>query len=118
MPLGLKSALTIACLLSLGLWAQDKKALNEDQNARSLEGIVTDAASNPVNSAIVQLKDLKTQAIRSYITHEDGKYHFAGLSTSTDYEVRASTSGGKSSSTKRLTTFDTKKTAVIDLKLK
>ena len=111
-------AFTIACLLSLALAGQEKKALNEDQNARSLEGIVTNAASNPVNGAIVQLKDLKTQAIRSYITHEDGKYHFAGLSTTSDYEVKASTSGGESSPTKRLSTFDTKKTAVIDLKLK
>jgi hypothetical protein len=112
----------LAILVLLGLLfpasSQDDKKLNEDPNSRTLEGVVTDAGGNPANGAIVQLKDLKTLAIRSFVTHEDGKYHFAGLSTNGDYEVRATTSGGQSSGTKRLSVYDTKKTATINLKLK
>jgi len=100
------------------LRAQDNKHLNEDVNTRSLEGVVTDAGDQPVNGAIVLLKDMKTLSIRSYITHEDGAYHFAGLSTNVEYQVSARTEHGESSGAKTLSVFDTKKTAVINLKLK
>lgn len=117
----LKSFLTLAFLLiafSAMLAAQDNKKLNEDQNTRSVQGTVTDQGSKPVANANVQLKDMKTLQIRSYITHDDGTYHFAGLSTNVDYELKAATESGKSSSTKTLSTFDSRKNATIDLKLK
>ena len=108
---------TMACLLSPGLFAQGNKKLNEDPNTRSVTGVVTDAGGAPAASANVQLKDLKTLQIRSYVTHEDGTYHFSGLSTNVDYELKAE-HDGHSSSTKTLSSFDSKKTAVVDLKLK
>ena len=41
--------------------------------------MVTDAANQPVAGAVVQLKNTKTLQIRSFITQDDGNYHFAGL---------------------------------------
>ena len=113
----LLAGLLAVCLLSFGLMAQGKKKLNEDANTRSVEGIVTDGGDQPVTGAVVQLKDTKTLQIRSYITHEDGKYHFAGLSTNVDYELKADHNGTASSS-KTLSIYDGRKAATINLKLK
>jgi carboxypeptidase family protein len=112
------TAAMLLFLLSLGLAAQGNKKLNEDPNTRSVQGVVADAGGKAVSNANVQLKDMKTLQIRSFITHEDGAYHFAGLSTNVDYELKAATGTGQSSGTKTLSTFDSRKTATIDLKLK
>lgn len=111
------SALTIFCALCLVAAAQDRK-LSQDANSRTLQGVVSDVAGKPVSGAVVQLKDTKTLAIRSFVTHEDGQYHFAGLSTNQDYQVKAEAPGGKSSPTKTLSLYDGRKAATIDLKLK
>jgi type 1 fimbria pilin len=110
------SAILVLLALGSGLFAQDKK-LNEDPNTRTVEGVVTDAANKPVSGAVVQLKDLKTLQIRSFYTTQDSAYHFSGLSTNADYELRAEHNGA-SSGTKTLSNFDDRKTATINLKLK
>jgi hypothetical protein len=88
----------------------------EDANQRSVEGMVLGAGNAPVEGAIVQLKDMRTLAIRSFRTQADGKYRFAALQTDTDYELKA-VAGETSSSTKRLSSFDNRKTATINLEL-
>ena len=92
---------------------QDKK---EDANQRSVEGVVTDGARNLVPRAIVQLKDMRTLQIRSFVTQPEGTYHFAGLRTDTDYELKA-TLGDQTSETKRVSSFDSRKTAIVNLEL-
>ncbi len=111
------AALLVVCLFSFSLMAQGKKKLNEEANTRSVQGIVTSSGDQPVTGAVVQLKDTKTLQIRSYITHEDGKYHFAGLSTNVDYELKAEHAGANSGS-KTLSIYDGRKEATINLKLK
>ena len=105
----------VAVLLPARLLAQDKR--NEDPNTRMVQGIVTDAGNQPVKGAVVKLKDMKTLQIRSFYTLEDGSYHFAGLSTNADYELRAEYNGSESA-TKTLSNFDSRKTPRINLKLK
>jgi hypothetical protein len=107
--------LGIALLCSALLTAQRKKK-GEDENTRDLQGQVTDSEEKPVPGAVVQLKDLHTLQIRSYLTKEDGTYHFAGLKTDTDYQVKANL-GAAESGTKTLSVFDSRKTATINLKL-
>ncbi len=102
--------------LAAGVHAQDRK-LNEDPNTRSVEGIVSDAGNKPIQGAVVQLKDSKTLQIRSFYTTQDGGYHFAGLSTNVDYELKAD-HNGTSSGSKTLSNFDSHKTATVNLKLK
>ncbi|MGH9631560.1 MAG: carboxypeptidase-like regulatory domain-containing protein [Bryobacteraceae bacterium] len=89
---------------------------DEDSNTRSVQGTVTDATDNIVNGAVVKLKDSKTLHIRSFITKQDGKFHFHGLNPDIDYELKAEYQGA-SSDTKTLSTFDSRKRAVINLKL-
>ena len=103
------------CTLALGCLAQSK---NEDTNTRSVQGSVTDGSGKSAQGAVVQLKDMKTLQIRSFITQADGAYHFAGLSTNVDYELKAANQNGSESGSKTLSVFDSKKTATINLKLK
>ncbi len=86
----------------------------EDPNVRSLQGVVRDGAGAPVEGAVVQLKNLKTLQVRSFITQRDGSYHFHGLNTNVDYEVKADHDGA-SSDVRRLSSFDTRTRAVINL---
>ena len=110
----------VGVLLFSGLIAnsQDKpRPLNVDPNARSVQGVVTYAAHEPVKGAIVKCEDTKTLVIRSYITGADGKYHFMNLSTNTDYELHAEKSG-RESHTERLSQFNEHKVAIINLRLR
>ncbi len=101
--------------LSAGLCA-DKKDKGDELNTRSVQGVVTDSRGNTVAGAIVQLKNTKTLQVRSFVTKEDGSYYFHGLSTNVDYDLKAE-SGDASSSPKTLSSFDSRKKAVINLKL-
>ncbi|HEX4770069.1 MAG TPA: carboxypeptidase-like regulatory domain-containing protein [Bryobacteraceae bacterium] len=85
-------------------------------NTRVIEGTVSSANGSPVANASVLLKDTKTLQVRSYITDKDGKYHFYGLSTDVNYQVRAQ-ADTMTSSTKEITVFDSHKVRKIDLKL-
>lgn len=103
----------VICLFGTSLHAQQK---SEDTTTRTVEGIVTNTAKRPVANAVVQLKNTKTLQIRSFITQADGGYHFAGLATDVEYQLKAG-HDGVSSSWKTLSVFNSKKTAVINLKL-
>lgn len=110
-------AVRVVCVailaLGAGVYAQDN---NQDSTSRNIEGLVTDAAGQPAAKAVVQLKNTKTLQIRSFITQADGNYHFAGLGVDVEYQVKAEREGANTS-WKTLSVFNTKKTAVINLKL-
>ena len=101
-------------LMVAASWADDKK--KEDATTRSVQGVVTAADDSPVIGAVVQLKDSKTQQIRSFITQDQGTYYFHGLSKDVDYRLHAQHQGATSPA-KTLSSFDTRKKAVINLKL-
>jgi hypothetical protein len=104
---------TVLLLVCLPVaWAQKKG----EPATRSVQGVVTGADDAPVAGAVVQLENTKTLQIRSYITKEDGAYFFYELSPEVDYKLRADYKGA-SSPTRTLTSFDSRKKAVIDLKL-
>jgi hypothetical protein len=113
-----KSALVALALLLLGagtVFGQSKK--NDTQNVRSVQGVVSDAKDNPAVGAVVQLKNTKNLQVRSFITKDKGEYFFNSLSTDVDYELRAEFNGA-SSGPKTLSSFDSRKQSVINLKLK
>ncbi len=106
-------AALFAMLCAASALAQKK---GEDTTVRTVQGTVTDASDNAVDGAVVQLKNTKTLQIRSFITKDHGAYYFHGLSPDIDYELKAEYSGA-SSPTKTLSSFDSRKQAVINLKL-
>jgi hypothetical protein len=88
----------------------------DDESTRAVGGVVRNAADEAVDGAVVQLKDTKSLKVRSYITKADGQYRFYGLSTNADYELRADFKG-LSSGPKTLSVYDSRRQAVINLKL-
>ncbi len=105
-------ALTVSAVAPQALLAQKKG----EQSVRSVSGTVSDSSGNAVNGAVVQLKNTKTLQIRSFITKDQGQYYFQGLSSDVDFELHAE-SKEAASGTKTLSSFNTDKQAVINLKL-
>jgi len=83
---------------------------------RVVSGHVLDDKEQPVNNAVVYLKDTRTLAVKSYLSGADGAYRFGQLSGTTDYEIWAEL-GGKKSKTRGISSYDTKTQFTIDLKL-
>jgi hypothetical protein len=96
-------------------FAQKKKGDDTGAN-RTLKGVVTSPEETPVAGAVVQLKNTKNLQIRSFITKDDGAYYFQGLSTDVDFEVHAEFQG-MTSPVKTLSSFDSRKEAILNLKL-
>jgi hypothetical protein len=104
-----------AVLLSLGLGAL--LLAQPDTGTRSVEGRVLDSFGHIVVGAVVQIKDMKSLQVRSFITQDAGAYHFVGLSPNADYELTASKEG-ITSRVKDLRSSSSRKKTVIDLTLK
>lgn len=111
------SFLLLALLVAVfTLTAQTAKKNDEDAGMRSVQGQVVDPSDSPVVGAVVQLKDMRTLQIRSFVTQDEGRYHFSGLKSDIDYQVSAQYNG-MMSGTKTVSVFDTRKVGVYNLKL-
>jgi len=102
-------ALLVLTLLALPAWGQQSEL-------RTVHGAVLDKAENPVTSAVVYLKNVRTLAVRTYISDKSGEYRFSGLDPNVDYELHAE-SDNMTSNTRTLSSFDSRKDIVISLKL-
>jgi hypothetical protein len=60
-----------------------------DLQLRVVRGTVLDKDENPVPSGIVYLKNVKSQAVKTYIADDKGQYRFSGLDPNVDYEIHA-----------------------------
>lgn len=109
--------LLMSCLVAaLCVPALAQRGKNTENQPRTLQGQVMAQNDSPVNGAVVYLKNTRSLAVRSYITGQDGNYHFSGLAQNVDYEVYAERDGQKSD-TKTLSGFDTRPVSVINLKV-
>src|SRR4029077_5561918 len=94
-------------------FAQDAK---HESQLRTVRGVVLDKAETPVATAVVFLKNTRTNAVRSYIADESGNFRFSGLDPNTDYEIHAEKDGAKSAM-HTISSFDSKKEIVLNLKI-
>jgi len=109
--------IAMIALLSVCLFAQEtRKEKRQAATERIVQGTVSDADGNFVNGAAVQLKDMRTLQVRSFITQDNGAYHFTGLKVDNDYQLKADYKGA-TSGWKTLSIFDTRKEPVVNLKL-
>jgi hypothetical protein len=109
--------MTVGTMLLLLAFAPAGFAQKKGEGAaRSVQGAVTNADESVAAGAVVYLKNVKTLQVRSFITKEDGLYHFYELSPDVDYELKAEFQGA-ASGPKTLSSFDSKKVATINLKL-
>ena len=115
----LRSALIIAVLLvaaSYAVAAQDKDQKRREATLRTVRGETVDKDENPVESAVVHLKNLKSTAVVTHISDKDGKFRFSGLDPNVDYEVHAE-KDEKISNKRSISSFDSRKEFVVHLKL-
>jgi hypothetical protein len=111
-PILALAALALLCMPAA--FAQKKG--DDSGNTRSVQGMVSTSEDSAVDGAVVQLKNTKTLQIRSFITKDGGTFNFQGLSPDVDYELKAEHDGA-ASPVRTLSSFDSRKKAVINLKL-
>jgi hypothetical protein len=83
---------------------------------KTVRGVVTDKSDNLMQSAVVFLKDTRTNQVRSNITSDQGVYRFSGLDPNSEYELYAEKDGVKSQ-TRTVSSFDSRLDIVLNLKL-
>jgi Carboxypeptidase regulatory-like domain len=101
------------CLPPLRAQAPDAK---REAQLRSVSGVVIDKSDSPIAASVVFLKNTRTNAVRSYISDNSGNYRFSGLDPNADYELHAEKDGAKSQ-THTISSFDSRKEMVLNLKL-
>ena len=116
-----RAALTgLALTLSVGLVITTVTPYAQAQQRgpvqRTIEGRVQDKNDAPLRGAIVYLKDSRTLAVKSFISNDEGTFHFGQLSQNTDYEVYAEFEGKRSKS-KNISSFDSKNDFNFTLKI-
>ena len=112
------NAVIFGCLLVIGGGVVEGRFAVAQRGPvqRVVQGKVTDKGEAAINGAVVYLKDDHTLAVKSFISETDGGYRFGQLSSGTDYELWAE-SNGKKSPTKTISSFDSKNSFQINLKI-
>ncbi len=95
---------------------ENKQKPPKESNSRTIEGMVTDAADNPAQDVIVQLKDTKNSQVVDYATKENGKYIFRDLYMDVNYELFAKR-GDITTPVKKISIYDTRKDVIVNFKL-
>jgi hypothetical protein len=109
--------LAFLLLATLAVAHQDSKQdAKHEASLKSVRGIVSDKAETPIAAGVVFLKNTRSNAVRSYISDDTGNYRFSGLDPNADYEIHAEKDGAKSP-TRTISSFDTKKDIVVNLKI-
>ena len=114
----LRRTLGLVALVALAgtlLFAQDKSKGKESE-LRTVRGTVVDNSESPVETAVVYLKNARTQDIITHLSDSDGTFRFSGLDLNVDYEIHAEREGW-TSSTRSISNFDNRKEFVLTLKL-
>ena len=105
-----------AAMMTAFQFTNQKKDKPRDPNIRNVQGVVTLPDGTAAEGAVVQIKNLKTLQVRSFITLEKGAYQFQNLPTTIDFELRADFKE-YASATRSLTVFDKRLDAIVNLKL-
>jgi hypothetical protein len=108
------AAITVGAIPSI---ASVSMANAQNVGQRSVSGLVVDNDSAPVQGATVFLKNSKTKAIRSYTSASNGRFRFAQVNMTDDYDLWAE-KDGKKTAMKTVSSWNASKEYETELKLK
>ena len=77
----------IVALIALGDQAFAQKKKKKVERTRTVKGLVTTEAEDPIRGAVVQIKNTRTLQVKSFFTTPEGSYYFHGLDPNVDYEM-------------------------------
>jgi hypothetical protein len=103
-------------LAAASLLLAQEKPKGKESELRTVRGTVVDKEEAPVETAVVYLKNARTQDIITHLSDKDGTFRFSGLDLNVDYEIHAEKEGWNSA-TRSVSNFDTRKEFVLTLKL-
>lgn len=106
----------LAVLAAVHLAAPFGLAAKKKTVSRSVTGLVLDKDENGISGATVELTDLQSGKKLAISAQEGGHYKFSDLEPNHDYQVQA-THKGLSSEARKVSSFDTRITFVINLKI-
>jgi hypothetical protein len=95
---------------------QSKEQKKAEAQLKVLHGSVIDKSENPVPASVIYLKNVKSQAVKTYIADESGNYRFSGLDPNVDYEIHAE-HDDLTSSIRTVSSFDSRRDIEVTLKL-
>lgn len=114
----LLAAIAVSLVQASAFAAVDPAVFKDPQDRnRTLTGRVFNRQDEPLEKAVVYLKNTKSLVVKTYITDPDGSYRFPALSPNVDYEVYAEHNGARSD-TKTVSAFDNRKIVNITLRVK
>ena len=110
--------LLVGVVLGFSVRAQDQTKAQKKAEAqlRVLHGSVIDKDENPVASSVVYLKNVKSQAVKTYIADDSGNYRFSGLDPNVDYEIHGE-HDDLTSPVRTISSFDSRRDIEVTLKL-
>ena len=118
---GMAAAVVLAALAAglvpVGRNGGLQAAQAQNLGQRVVTGSVIDADSATVSGATVFLQNLKTKSIRSYTSVKDGRFRFAQVNMSDDYDLWAE-KDGKKSAIKTVSSWDARKEFETELRIK
>jgi len=107
---------SVALLAMLMAFSASAQSAKHEANLKTVRGVATDKSDAAVPSAVVFLKNVRSNQVRSYIADNQGNFRFSGLDPNSDYELHAEKDGAKSQ-TRSISSFDTRMDIVLNLKL-
>jgi hypothetical protein len=116
MSLGKKLGLVLFAALATTILLAQEKPKGKETELRTVRGTVVDKEEAPVETAVVYLKNVRTQDIITHLSDHDGTFRFSGLDLNVDYEIHAEREGW-TSATRSISNFDTRKEFVLTLRL-
>jgi hypothetical protein len=114
---GAAFAVLVSGLVSSATYGGIATAQAQNLGQRVVIGSVVDDASAATPGATVFLRNVKTKSIRSYTSGKDGRFRFAQVNMSEDFDIWAE-KDGKKTPTKSVSSWDTRKEFETELKLK
>jgi hypothetical protein len=114
----MKLSTTIFFLLTLSIVALPARAGQGPPGSelREVRGSTVDKDKRPVASAVIYLQNVRTLAVKTYLSEDRGEYHFSGLDPDVDYKLHAE-HNDQTSSNHTISSFKSNKKMVVILKI-